>query len=427
MIHLLTKVLSTERHLESMKSLSVICPRASQREEVYNLFQAIRTRATRLETLRIESFTSTASNSALTVKLLGGDFKHLRKLELSWTIHVSAECLSCLVGMEHLQEMSLCMRRNIDSDFLVNGCSFTETRDHRRITSKRTFPALKSLKVMAHSLEQCTALVSLVTSPFLHSITFSYDVQAPSALIEAFFRQVQKTCQVAVTTSTSTALSPLLNISLTLKHNLGPYSSALSPFLIHPSQTLSPLLALRHLRTLRLLHLGTIAIDDAFLREAAHAWGAHIQELEECGIPWVGAEESGDLPGFVAATLEGVGEFMRRCPQLERLRVAFDGRAVPIPEKRLDELQETHEKEQEDDTCHVGSGQESGQPRSTVLSSSVLQVLNVRDSPIDNPEAVAKFLKRVAPALRVICVEGSLDMWKKWREVEDRMKLTGAC
>jgi len=320
--------------------------------------------------------------------------------------------------MEYLQEMNLCVRRDIDLDFLVNGCSPSETKDHTRLTSKRTFPVLKSLKVMAHSLGQCTALISLVASPFLDSITFSYDVQAPSALIEAFFRQVRKTCQDAVTTSTSTVLSPSRTISLTLKHNLGPYSSAAPPFLVHPSQTLSPLLALRHLRTLRLLHLGTIAIDDGFLREAANAWGARLQELEECGIPWVGVEESNDLPGFVAATLDGVGEFVRRCPRLERLRLAFDGRDVP---KNPDEHQET---QQEDDTCNVDS---SEQPRSAPFSSSALQVLNVRDSPIDNPESVAKFLKRVAPALRVICVEGSLDMWRKWREVEDRMKLTGTC
>jgi hypothetical protein len=410
MIHLLTKVLSTERHLESITSLSVICPRASQREEVYDLFQAVRTKGTRLETLRIESFTSMASNSTLAVKLLEGEFKYLRKLELSWTIHVSAECLTCLVGMEYLQEMILCVRRDIGFDFLINGCS--------SVTNKRTFPVLKSLKVMAHSLDQCTALVSLITSPFLDSVTFSYDVQAPSALIEAFFRQVRKTCQNAVT------------ISLTLKHNLGPYSSAASPFLIHPSQTLFPLLALRHLRTLRLLHVGTIAIDDGFLREAANAWGAHLQELEECGVPWVGVEESNDLPGFVAATLGGVGEFVRRCPRLERLRLAFDGRGVPRPQEYPDEHQGARgkqEREQEDNTCDVDSSQESGQPRIAPFPSSALQVLNVRDSPIDNPEGVATFLKCVAPALRVICVEGSLDMWRKWREVEDRMKLTGTC
>ena len=428
MVHLLTKVLSTERHLESMTTLCVICPRASQREEVYDLFQAIRTKGTRLETLRIESFTSTGSNSTLAVKLLEGEFKYLRKLELSWTIHVSAECLTCLAGMEYLQEMNLCMRRDIGLDFLVNGCH--STKDHTRVTSKRTFPVLKSLKVMAHSLDQCTALISLVTSHFLDSITFSYDEQAPSALIEAFFRQVRNTCQDAVTASTSTVLSPSRTISLTLKHNLGPYSSAAPPFLVHPSQTLSPLLALRHLRTLRLLHLGTIAIDDGFLREAANAWGARLQELEECGIPWVGVEESNDLPGFVAATLDGVGEFVRRCPRLERLRLAFDGRDVPRPHEHPDEhlgIQGSRERQQGDDACEVDSSQESGQSRSAPISSSALQVLNVRDSPIDNPEGVAKFLKRVAPVLRVICVEGSLDMWRKWREVEDRMKLTGSC
>jgi len=278
---------------------------------------------------------------------------------------------------------------------------------------------LKSLKVMAHSLDQCTALVSLVTSPFLDNITFSYDVQAPSALVEAFFRQVHETCQNSMTIFTPAAPSPLHTISLTLKHNLGPLSSATSPFLIHPSQILSPLLTLRHLRSLRLLHLGTIAVDDGFLREAANAWGAHLQELEECGIPWVGVEESSDLPGYVAATLDGVGDFMRRCPRLERLRVAFDGRGIPGLEGRPGEIQGKQEMGQKEQVCDCDPSREVER---LAFSSSVLQVLNVRDSPIDDPERVAKFLKRVAPALRVICVEGSLDMWRKWREVEDRIK-----
>lgn len=424
MINLLTNVLSTERHLDSMTSLSVICPRASQREEVYDLFQAIRGKATRLETLRIESFTSASSNSPFAVKLREGEFKFLRKLDLSWTIHVSAECLACLARMEYLQEMNLHMRRDIGFEFLVDGCP-VETEDHGNVTIERTFPVLRSLKVMTYSLEQCTALLSLVTSPFLDSIIFSYDVQAPSALIESFFRQVQKTCQNATTTSPPTVLSPPHTHSITLKHNLGPGSSATSPFIIHPSQTLSPLLALPHLRTLRLLHLGTIAIDDGFLHEAANAWGAHLQELEECGIPWVGVEESKGLPGFVSATLDGLGAFVRRCSRLERLRVAFDGRwleACPDP----CELQEGREDEESDVDASCQANGARGMQNET-LSPSALQVLNVRDSPIDNPERVATFLKRVAPALRVICVEGSLDIWKKWREVEDRIKLTEEC
>ncbi|KAG8214262.1 hypothetical protein J3R82DRAFT_11074 [Butyriboletus roseoflavus] len=424
MVHMLTNILSTERHLESMTSLSVICPRASQREEVYSLFQAIRIKATRLETLKIESFASPSLTLSLAVKLREGEFRFLRKLELSWTIHVSAECLTCLVGMEYLREMSLCVRRNIALDFLANGCSTAGVKGSSRVTRKRTFPALKSFKLMAHSLDQCTALVSLVTSPFLDTITFSYDVQAPSALIEAFFRQIQKTCRDAV------RMSPPRTISLTLKHNLGPFSSAASPFLIHPSQTLSPLLALRNLRVLRLLHLGTIAIDDGFLREAANAWGAHLHELEECGIPWVGVEESKDLPGFVAATLDGVGTFVRGCSHLERLRLAFDGTDVPKLEERPDAHQGTQgkqERKEEEDACNADSSQEDERQRSAPFSSSMLQVLNVRDSPIGDPEGVAKFLKRVTPMLRVICVEGSLDMWRKWREVEDRMKLSGMC
>lgn len=144
----------------------------------------------------------------------------------------------------------------------------------------------------------------------------------------------------------------------------------------------------------------------------------------------MGVEESKDLPGFVAATLDGIGTFVRECSRLERLRMAFDGTDVPRLDEYPDEHQGTQceqEREQEHDTCDVDPGQESGLKRSAPFSSSVLQVLNVRDSPISDPEGVAKFLKRVAPALRVICVEGSLDMWRKWREVEDRMKLAGTC
>ncbi|KAG9309234.1 hypothetical protein JVU11DRAFT_10713 [Chiua virens] len=412
MIHLLTDVLTTVQHAESMKSLSVICPRASRREEVYKLFQAMRTKATRLETLRIESFTSASSNSSLAVKLVEGEFKFLRKLDLSWTIQVSAECLTCLVGMEYLQALNLCVRGDVSLDFLVNGCSSagSERSSHGREASKRTFPSLRSLKVMACSLEQCTAIVSLVTSPLLDTITFSYETQAPSALVEAFFRQVHQTCQDVPGT-----------ISVTLKHNLGTFRSPTSPFLIHPSQTLSPLLALRHLRTLRLLHLGTIAIDDGFLREAANAWCAHLQELEECGIPWTGVEGPND-PGFVAATLNGVGAFVTRCSRLKKLRLAFDGRRVCEAEERIDDHDGWRNNPDE-----VDSDGESERQGSASIPSSALQVLNVRDSPIDKPECVAKFLKRVAPALRVICVEGSLEMWKKWREVEDLMKLSGTC
>lgn len=396
-IPLLTKVLLIERNLKTTTNLSVTCPRASQREEVYELFQAIRTKATRLETLRIESFAAASSNGSLAVKLVEGEFKYLRKLDLSWTIRISTECLTCVARMMYLQELSLYVRHDIGLDFLANGCCTAGTKARASI---RTFPSLRSLKIMASSLDQCTVLMGLVTSPLLDNIIFSYDVQASSSLIETFFRQVQKTCPDRMTAASLPA-----TIAITLKHNLGPYSSATAPFLIYPSQTLSPLFGLRHLRTLRLLHLGTIAIDDAFLREAASAWGRHLHELEECGIPWLGMEEDlQGLPGFVSATLDGIGAFVRRCPRLERLKLAFDGRCLPRPEACVDE--------------HRARGESEEDARS------VLHVLNVRDSPIDNPECVAKFLKQVAPGLRVICVEGSLDMWRKWREVEDRIKLS---
>jgi len=140
-----------------------------------------------------------------------------------------------------------------------------------------------------------------------------------------------------------------------------------------------------NLGTLCLLHLGTMAIDDGFLRDAVGPWRAHLREFE-CGIPWVGGtEESRDL-------------------RLERER-------EQKPEEQMQEQEQPGwEGAQDLDQEDVSSA-----PSAKL---SALQVLNVRDSPIDNPECVAKYLKRVASVLHVICVEGSLDMWRKWREDE---------
>ncbi|KAF8837694.1 hypothetical protein BDN67DRAFT_172174 [Paxillus ammoniavirescens] len=292
------------------------------------------------------------------------------------------------------------MQRDVDVEFLVNGSSSCSCN------GGQTFPALKRLKVNAYTLRQCTALLSLVTSPALESISFSYDVQAPCTLLEGFFRQVQRTCENANPESSPSSLStsrprPLRSIALSLKHNLGPFSSSSPPFLIYPSQTLSPLLALPHVRALHLLGLGTLAMDDTFLKEAADAWGGCLEELEVRGVPW--GESDGWEERVEATTLGGIGRFVTRCSRLERMRVAFDGRRVP---------------EAGDEAMSLGVGVDT-----SANDRDGATVLNVRDSPIDDPESVAKFLRRVAPALKAIRVEGCVETCKRWKDVEERIRL----
>ncbi|KAF9227003.1 hypothetical protein BS17DRAFT_774776 [Gyrodon lividus] len=312
--------------------------------------------------------------------------------------------------MGYLQELSLCMERDVDVNLLAGG---------------RTFPALKRLKVNAYTLSQCTALLSLVTSSSLESISFLYDVQAPCTLLEVFFRQVQRTCSNTITacsplpSSSSSRLRPSHSISLSLKHNLGPFTSVSPPFLIRPSGTLSPLLALPHLRALRLFGLGTVAMDDAFLKEAADAWGECLEELEVRGVPW--RERNAWEERLKAATLGGVGAFVKRCWRLKNLRLTFDGRCVPEEGGRVVGLDADAGTRTDDDDDDVRAD-DKGHPHPMSPLVSSLQVLNVRDSPIDNPEGVAKFLRRIAPALRMIHVEGCMETSKMWKEVEGRIK-----
>jgi hypothetical protein len=83
------------------------------------------------------------------------------------------------------------MQHDVDEEFLVDGSSSCSCN------GGQTFPALKRLKVNAYMLRECTALLSIVISPSLVSISFSYDVQAPCTLFEGFFRQVQRTSESA--------------------------------------------------------------------------------------------------------------------------------------------------------------------------------------------------------------------------------------
>ncbi|KAF9236359.1 hypothetical protein BU15DRAFT_77074 [Melanogaster broomeanus] len=434
-VSLLADVLSSEPRLEwavPLRSLSVAFPRDSEHEEVYELFEAIRGKARSLESLRIDSFAYSLPQP-LEMNFSEGDLRYLKKLELSCNIRVSEESLEWVARMGYLQELSLSMPGDVDVDFLASGSS------SRSCDRGRMFPALKYLKVNAYTLNQCTTLLSLVTSPSLGSISFSYDLQAPYTLLDAFFRQVQRTCGNTITGPSSSSRPPPWpshSISLFLKHNLGPFSSPSPPFLIRPSQSLSPLLALPHLRALRLLHLGTVAMDDTFLREAGEAWGECLEELEERGVPWVEGNEWEGMErvegmegrGRQCVTLGGVGAFVRRCRRLERLRVAFDGRNVPGERDGVADLDAGADTR--NGIVHVDANASSdtaahaNDPRcSRSLPVSPLQVLNVRDSPIDDPEGVANFLRRVAPALKLIRVEGCMETSRRWREVEDRMAL----
>ncbi|KIJ61282.1 hypothetical protein HYDPIDRAFT_116025 [Hydnomerulius pinastri MD-312] len=354
-----------------LTSVSFALPRDSAYDAVYSLFDAIPRKAGMMQSLRIDSF---VYSSQLEVRFAEKDLPDLRDLLLSYNVRVSSQSLHHLASLRYLQQLNLRLPTDLDDACLA-------------LSAQRAlFPALQHLKINAHTLPQCTALLACISSPNLEGVSFSYDIQAPSSVLTAFLSQVHKTSNTAPSFRT-----------VSLRHNLQLNSSSDPPFIFAPP-TFAPLLSCHALRTIKLVHLGTLDLDDAFMGRAARAW-SNLEELKMCSLAWSESHRT---------TLGSVRELAKWCRKLRKLHMAFDGTAVP----------EVDADASGGGLLKLGSKSESGSESETGYASTSLEVLNVRDSQIEDPEEVAKFLSEIAPGLKAIHVEGCSETWKMWRAVE---------
>ena len=96
-------------------------------------------------------------------------------------------------------------------------------------------------------------------------------------------------------------------------------------------------------------------------------------------------------------TLSSIRELVSQCPRLARLHMAIDARVLP------------------DGDPAIGTSESQ-------LGS--LDMLNLRNSQIRDPQAVADYLVAVVPGLRTLNVESDRDTCRMWRLVQRLMKGT---
>ncbi|KAG0695073.1 hypothetical protein DFH29DRAFT_814543 [Suillus ampliporus] len=339
-----------------LTNLTFTLPRKMCPQGIYGVLEDLPRKATHLESVAISSFFPVTSCE---LNVLTHELPHLRRLVVSNAIRISAENMLNIASLRYLSELALNIQPDFDADMLCG-------------RAYNTFPALQHLSLAAYDLPQCTSLVSLISPPRLEELSVSYDVQAPSSTVASFLSAI------------GTSLR-----SISLRHNIQADTTAGTPFIFYPS-TFSPLLACRNLRTIKLLKLGTLNLDDEFITAAAKAW-SELKELQLCSLPWSSIIPSISLNGLTALT--------QHCPQLARVYLTLDARDIPeLPDGGL-----------------------------SVVGAQFLEVLNIRDSVVGHTELVAQFLRAIIPNMKALYVEAHPELRDKWMEVKayyDRLQMS---
>ena len=331
--------------------LTFTIPRESDPDAVRYVLRAIPENASSLRTLKIDSFAFSSG-----FELSDNQMPYLHALSLGFKLRLSSGSFPRLMQLQHLQVLSL---------------SLADIAFHQPVQS--AFTVLQCVKITARSLDQCCNLISSISSSVLREVSISYDTQAPNAVLRTFFQELAclQGCSLVLDT-------------VVIKHNLQLTTSSDHPFMVLPS-TLTPLLTCRRLRILHLVNLGTLDLDDAFIKQAALAWPA-LEELRLCSLAWSSSHR---------LTLSSIRELVSRCPCLVRLHMAIDARILP------------------DKDLATASSESQW---------SSLDNLNLRNSQITDPQAVAEYLMSVAPGLRTLSVESDMETCKLWRVVEHLIK-----
>ncbi|KAI6104228.1 hypothetical protein F5141DRAFT_175639 [Pisolithus sp. B1] len=214
------------------------------------------------------------------------------------------------------------------------------------------------MKITAHTLYQCSELLRITTSSQLEEVSMFYSSQASEAVMHTFLQEVEK----------AHGRSGGLH-TLVLQHLFTTSGPTLKPFVYSPS-TLKPLLACHCFRVLDIRDIGDLAIDDAFIANAALAW-PRLEELRLRGLPWIDSHHT---------TVASLRELIRGCSRLARLSMAIDARALP--------------------------------EKNSAWRSSPLEELNISDSQMEDPEAVERYLRAALPDLKRLIALDDLQCWR---------------
>ncbi|KAI6045324.1 hypothetical protein EDC04DRAFT_2889110 [Pisolithus marmoratus] len=240
-----------------------------------------------------------------TPALFGVDFAgvpYLRSLDLSFNMDVSSSCVRELIHLQYLRDLSV----SLPGDFDVG----------IRPSIQPILPSLQRLEVIVGSINQCSTLLSSVTSSALGSVKIYHRAPATQSDIYTLFETIERIYDRFLDFHT-----------LYVDFHTFPTTRSNDPTFDFRRSTLTPLLACHRLRILHLVSFGTLDIDDAFIGHIILAW-----PRIECLY----------LRGFqlnkTCVTLEGLRELLKGCPLLSSLSMQIDASILPEQEPEMESL-----------------------------------------------------------------------------------------
>lgn len=257
---------------------------------------------TQIPPIQVSSFSFRASLRWAAV-LFGVDFTgvpYLRSLYLDIDLDVSSSCVRELIHLQHLRDLSV----SLPGDFYVD----------IRPSIQPILPSLQRLEVIVGSINQCSTLLSSVTSSALGSVEIYHRAPVTQSDIYTLFETIERIYDRFLDFHT-----------LYVDFYMVPTTPSNDPTFDFRRSTLTPLLACHRLRILHLVSFGTLDIDDAFIRHIIFAW-----PRIECLY----------LRGFqlnkACVTLEGLRELLKGCPLLSTLVMQIDASILPEQEPEME-------------------------------------------------------------------------------------------
>ncbi|KAI6158288.1 hypothetical protein BKA82DRAFT_994612 [Pisolithus tinctorius] len=221
---------------------------------------------------------------------------YLRTITLPHHVDILPSSLRELIHLQYLCNLTVTLPDGFD----VNDRSDVGIYP----SAQPILPSLQHLSVLATSLKRCFSLLSSITSYQLRSVEVCHRWPATQSDLYTLFQEIERIHErspnfYTLSVRCSSARTELTSFDL-------------------PQSTLTPLLACRRLRVLKLDSIGTLNIGDAFITQVTLAW-PDIEALY--------------LEGFqrskACVTLEGIRELLRGCRQLSSLCMAINTRILP--------------------------------------------------------------------------------------------------
>ncbi|KAF7313054.1 hypothetical protein MKEN_00990500 [Mycena kentingensis (nom. inval.)] len=223
------------------------------------------------------------------------------------------------------------------------------------------FASLTELKLFASTLEITHALLRATAHAPLKMIELDTSFACPP---QAFAGIMDRICSRAKKTLAHIYINSSRHASDSDRMHTSPHLPLASDDTARLTASFLTLIesGFDALRRLEIYCPGSLDLTDGLLLDIAGAWGGTLQHLQL--QPEELAHESKDV------TLSGVYELVQRCPRLSYLTLRLDATRLP--------------------------------PAVLMPASEELLSLEVCDSPIEDPEGVARFLTSAFPSLKVL-------------------------